>query len=313
MASAARAGLSATGVVGVRMALEPGEGRAAVPVRSALLGSVLAVALVVTTLTFGTVSRRWSRTRRSTGGTGPTSSTRSGPAAARSRQVALDDAQARQGRRGIFRSVLQRPAGGRPGGPVPPGERRGAGDATHPHRTWVPGERRHRARRGHDGAAAQAARRVRHRLLRQPSDGAVYIPPRRLRIVGTATFPAIGFASTVSDHTSMGTGVLIPFQVLPKSFVAAIDSGPDPALVGPNLVLVRIRTGVPPAAALASLHAIVAATDRAFAAAPGGSAGNAIVVQGVQRPAEIVNYKTIGLTPAFLVTGLVLGAVAALT
>ena len=51
--SAARAGLSAPGVIGVRMALEPGEGRAAVPVRSALLGSVLAVALVVTTLTFG--------------------------------------------------------------------------------------------------------------------------------------------------------------------------------------------------------------------------------------------------------------------
>ena len=47
------AGLSAPGVVGVRMALEPGEGRSAVPVRSALLGSVLAVALVVTTLTFG--------------------------------------------------------------------------------------------------------------------------------------------------------------------------------------------------------------------------------------------------------------------
>jgi ABC-type lipoprotein release transport system permease subunit len=36
-------------------------------------------------------------------------------------------------------------------------------------------------------------------------------------------------------------------------------------------------------------------------------------VQGVQRPAEIVNYKTIGLTPSLLVAGLVLGAVAALT
>ena len=53
VAFTARAGLSAPGVVGVRMALEPGEGRSAVPVRSALLGSVLAVALIVTTLTFG--------------------------------------------------------------------------------------------------------------------------------------------------------------------------------------------------------------------------------------------------------------------
>ncbi len=41
-----------------------------------------------------------------------------------------------------------------------------------------------------------------------------------------------------------------------------------------------------------------------------GVGGNAVVVQGVQRPAEIVNYKTIGLTPAFLVAGLALGAVA---
>ncbi len=111
----------------------------------------------------------------------------------------------------------------------------------------------------------------------------------------------------------MGTGALIPFQDLPQSFVAAIDSGPDPALVGPNLVLVRIRTGVPTPVALANLHRVVAAADSAFSAAPGGSAGNAIVVQGVQRPAEIANYKTIGLTPALLVTGLVLGAIAALT
>ncbi len=53
VAAAARAGLPAPVIVGVRMALEPGEGRSAVPVRSALLGSILAVALVVTTVTFG--------------------------------------------------------------------------------------------------------------------------------------------------------------------------------------------------------------------------------------------------------------------
>jgi hypothetical protein len=41
-----------------------------------------------------------------------------------------------------------------------------------------------------------------------PSDAPVYIPPTRLVIVGTATFPAIGNAQTL--HTSMGTGALIP-------------------------------------------------------------------------------------------------------
>src|ERR1019366_4502104 len=49
----AAAGLPVSGVVGVRMALESGSGRTAVPVRSALLGTALAVALAVTTVTFG--------------------------------------------------------------------------------------------------------------------------------------------------------------------------------------------------------------------------------------------------------------------
>ena len=111
----------------------------------------------------------------------------------------------------------------------------------------------------------------------------------------------------------MGTGVFIPLQVLPRAFVGTLDGGPDPALDGPNLVLVRTRPGVSPAAVRNNLDRIVAAADRAFATAPGGSAGNAIVVQGVQRPAEIVNYRTIGATPTLLVSALVLGAIAALT
>ena len=52
-AAVASAGLPVPAVVGVRFAVEPGRGRTAVPVRSALLGAVLAVALVVATLTFG--------------------------------------------------------------------------------------------------------------------------------------------------------------------------------------------------------------------------------------------------------------------
>jgi hypothetical protein len=144
------------------------------------------------------------------------------------------------------------------------------------------------------------------------ADAPIYLPPTRLRIVGTATFPAIGFASTVSDHTSMGTGVLFAFQMFPKAFNAAVNSGPEPALDGPNLALVRVRPGAPPAAALASLDRIAAAANKVYATAEGGSGGNELAVQGVQRPAEIVNYRTIGLTPTLLVSGLALGAVVAL-
>jgi ABC-type lipoprotein release transport system permease subunit len=47
----ARAGFPASGVSGVRMALEPGRGRTAVPVRSTLLAAIVGVAAVTATLT----------------------------------------------------------------------------------------------------------------------------------------------------------------------------------------------------------------------------------------------------------------------
>jgi hypothetical protein len=46
------AGMSAPAVVGTHFALESGRGRTSVPVRSVLVGTVLAVAMVVATLTF---------------------------------------------------------------------------------------------------------------------------------------------------------------------------------------------------------------------------------------------------------------------
>ena len=50
---ATRAGAPASAAVGIRLALEPGRGRTAVPVRSALAGTVLAVAAVAAAFTFG--------------------------------------------------------------------------------------------------------------------------------------------------------------------------------------------------------------------------------------------------------------------
>src|ERR1700684_2321720 len=88
---------------------------------------------------------------------------------------------------------------------------------------------------------------------------------------------------------------------------------PDPTLNGPNLALVRMRHGVSSTAARDNLQRIADDANRAFAAVPnGGGAGDTIAVVTVQRPAEIVNYRTIGVTPTLLVSGLALGAVAAL-
>ncbi|MGO8826121.1 MAG: FtsX-like permease family protein [Acidimicrobiales bacterium] len=306
------AGLSAPGVVGVRMALEPGEGRSAVPVRSALLGSVLAVALVVTTLTFGSSLQtlvsspalygwNWTYILNPVGAGSGNVPHVAFSLLKRDRYVAAYS--------GASFNDVQIDGQGAPflvedvNAAVAPPILSGHGvDA--PRQVVL-------------GAATMA---ILHKHLGQyvtlsygaPADAPIYVPPTRLQIVGTATFPAIGFASTVSDHTSMGTGVLFSFQMLPKAFNAAVNSGPVPALDGPNLALVRIRTGAPPAAALASLQHIAAAANKVYAEAEGGAGGNQLAVQGVQRPAEIVNYRTIGLTPTVLVSGLALGAIVAL-
>ena len=312
VAFTARVGLSAPGVVGVRMALEPGEGRSAVPVRSALLGSVLAVALVVTTLTFGNslqtlVSRpalygwNWTYLLQPVGAGSGNVPLATLSLLRRDRYVAAYSGASFNDVEVDGQSVpfLVENVDAAVAPPILSGH---GVDAA---RDVVLGAATMAALDKHLGQYVTVS-------YGTPADAPVYLPPTRLLIVGTATFPAIGFASTVSDHTSMGTGVLFANQMFPKAFASAVDSGPVPALDGPNLVLVRIRPGAPPTATRASLQRIADAADQVFTTAEGESGGNQLVVQGVQRPAEIVNYRTIGLTPTLLVSGLALGAVVAL-
>ena len=72
-----------------------------------------------------------------------------------------------------------------------------------------------------------------------PKDAPQYIPPTRLVIVGTATFPAVGYDSFVAEHTSMGTGALVSTGIEPPAMQRAVRS-PDPTLNGPGLVVVRL-------------------------------------------------------------------------
>ncbi len=145
-----------------------------------------------------------------------------------------------------------------------------------------------------------------------PAAAPYYVPRTVVKIVGTATMPAVGFSSVVADHTSMGTGALISRDVEPAAFQKAQLSS-DPTLNGPDLVFVRLRDGIPAAAGLAGLQRIAASADRDLAAVPnGGGRGNSVSVVGVQRPAEIVNYRTTGVAPALLASALAAGAVIAL-
>lgn len=143
-----------------------------------------------------------------------------------------------------------------------------------------------------------------------PQDSPVYVEPTPLTIVGTATFPAIGPA--LSLHPSMGVGAIIPEGIESPAMVKFLRQ-PYATLNGPKIVLVRLRRGVSMAAGKASLAKIVNVGNKAFAAVPNGTAvGDSIELLGVQYPAEIENYRSIGATPAVLALALAAGAVVAL-
>jgi hypothetical protein len=310
--AASAAGLPTAGVVGVRMALESGGARTAVPVRSALLGTALAIALVVATVTFGSSLRTlvsqpslygWNWTYMlsqvgSGGGNVPpqafTLLAHDSDVAAYSGISYFDGEIDGQGVPFLIGTPHARVA--------PPIL---SGHAVDKKDQIVLG-----------GATLTALHKKLGDTVRftfgASKNAPFYVPPTRLTIVGISTMPAVGFASSISDHTSMGTGALLSANSLPKAFLQGMDS-PDPTLNGPNLALVRMRHGVSSTAGRDNLQRIADDANRDFAAVPdGGGAGDTIAVVGVQRPAEIVNYRTIGVTPTLLVSGLALGAVTAL-
>jgi hypothetical protein len=108
----------------------------------------------------------------------------------------------------------------------------------------------------------------------------------RLRIAGTATLPSLGVSGTL--HTEMGTGAVLDYQHIPR--VTANE---------PNEVLVTLRPGADVAAALKRWQPIV----------PQQNGG---VIAGVQRPAEITDYRSMGAAPLILAGALAAGAVASL-
>ena len=123
----------------------------------------------------------------------------------------------------------------------------------------------------------------------------------RLTVVGTATMPTIG--SGGSAHLEMGTGALLASSLFPPDTLNLQGN----LVAGPNVAFVRVRDGSHPSAALASLHKVDASINAVKdAESPAGG------VVGVLRPAEIVDYGSIGNLPAFLGLALALGAMVAL-
>ena len=135
----------------------------------------------------------------------------------------------------------------------------------------------------------------------------VYVPPTKLLIVGTATLPAIGNSGAL--HASMGTGAVLSVGIEPAAMQKALLN-PDPNLNGPPFVAVRLRSGVSAKAGLASLRRIASESTKAVSSDPNDE--GTFQVLAVQRPAEIVNYRSTGATPGVLASGLAVAAVVAL-
>jgi hypothetical protein len=304
--AAARYGLPAPAVAGLRFSLEAGHGRSAVPVRSVLVGAALAVVVLVSTLTFASglntlVSHpalygwNWNFAIEPDGGDNvpPFVS-----------QLLDHDHDVAAWTGYNFADVQI------DGQTVP-------ALIDSPHAALSPpvlsGHGIHAKNQIVLGAATLAAL---HKRIGQsvvisygsPEDAPVYQPPTRGVVVGTATMPAIGTPGTL--HPSMGTGALFSRALFAPALARALVNR-DPNLNGPAIDLVKTRSGVTPAATLTSLRRIADAANKALAKDP-QTYGDIFVVLGVQRPAEIVDYQSTGASPGILAGGLAVGAVVAL-
>jgi hypothetical protein len=303
---AARSGLPEPALAGLRFSLQRGRGRHAVPVRSALLGAVLAVAVVAATVTFGSslvtldshptlYGWNWNFAINSPGTNNVPPVV--GRLLSRDRSVAAWTGYSFANVQfdGLTVPVLLTAARAALGPPLL------SGHAVDANNEIVLGS----------ATLAQLHKKVGDTVLASygaPKDAPVYIAPTPLVIVGTATMPAIGVSGHL--HPSMGTGALLPTGLVPAAMKRAITS-PDPNLDGPIIDVVRLKKGVAPAAGRASLERIVEVANKVMAADPNGE-GDTYAVLSVQRPAEIVNYQSTGSTPALLASGLAVGAVVAL-
>jgi hypothetical protein len=285
------AGLPPAAVTGIRFALEPGVGRNAVPVRSAILGALLAVVVVISTITFGSsmstlVSHpalygwNWSADIDGGGGLGDI------PAQSVARALNADPLVG--GWTGVYFSTLQMDGmnvpvmGGSPHAAVGP-----------PLLSGRPFDKTNQVVLG----ATTLAQLHKH-VGDTVTVGAPGTGRTTLQIVGTATLPSIGVAG--SSHLEMGSGALLSYTLIPPKARNVFDV----PQAGPNAVLVRFTKGAKPAAAFASLQSIVQKNTQIKG--DGGS------VLGVERPAEILNYRTLGTTPSILGIALAAGAVIAL-
>ncbi len=303
---AARSGLPPSAVAGASFAVDARYGRTAGAYRWALVAAVVAMVVVTTTLTFGAslhalVSQpalygwNWDYAVQSSDGYGPVpnkavATVRHDPAVTSSSGVWFASMQLE----GVEVPTLLSD----PRSPVAPPIVAGHGLTT-----------------SHQVVLGAATLAQLHKRIGDTVD-LQYVPgyprnPIRLIIVGVATMPAIGIAEGL--HTSMGVGASVPADAGPVTEQLG-PQGYGAGCNGPNMVFVRVRGGLSAAQGLAAAQRLSAAANRILAVQPQDSVcgGNVASAIGVQHPAQIVNYRSMGTTPLLLAGGLALAAVVAL-
>jgi hypothetical protein len=288
------AGMSIAGVVGAHFALEPGRGRTAVPVRSVLVGTVLAVAMVVATLTFasglGTLVSHpalygwnWNYALNPANNVPPAalSLLRRDPDVAAWTGYEYNNADID----GLTLPILFTSAHAKVFPPVL------SGHEINTKNQIVLGA----------ATMAELHKRVGDTVIfsyASANDAPIFVPPTKLVIVGTATLPAVGYSTFVAQHTSMGTGAIVPLGVLPPAMIKSLNSS-DPNLNGPQMVFVRMRSTVSASAGRADMDRISTAANKVLEADPNAT-GSRVSVLSVVRPVQIINYRSIGSTPIIL-------------
>ena len=293
--AAAASGMSVSGVAGIRLALDRDRDARTVPVRSATLGAVLAIVVVVATVTFGTslntlVSRPalygWNWNDEMLGNYGGLADV---PLPQTGKLLDQDPYVAAWSRAsfGDLRidnrnvPVLGTTPNAKVGPPILSGHALAAANQVVLGASTLAELHKHLG----DKVALDNGSSKRTKLV----------------IVGTATLPAIGAVESL--HLEIGTGAVIA-----ESLIPAGDRGFGDLTHGdqtsPEALLIRFRAGADPTAAHNSVARIAAKVDVLGHGPP--------AVLSVQRPAEIVNYRTMGNTPALLGGTLATGAAVAL-